>query len=167
MSKLCWMVLALVLLLAGSGICGCVPGGQGREEEVQELLSKYEAGKREFVSVRLGGADLQGQDLRWINFVQADFRGADLTDVQLVGSALIRADLREARLAGADLRWSNLTEADLRGADLSGANLTEAILKNANLEGANLRGAQVADEQLARAESLTGATLPDGTKHGD
>ena len=163
MAKLGWVVLALILV--GSCVGGCSSGGQKREQDVQELLSKYEAGKREFVSVRLEGAGLQEQDLRWINFVQADFRRADLTDVQLVGSALIRADLREARLTGADLRWSDLTEADLRGADLSGADLTEAILKNAKLEGANLHGARVTEEQLARAESLKGATLPDGTVH--
>ena len=165
MTKLGWLVLALVLVLSGPGLVGCSQGGSAREKEVQELLAKYQEGKREFVTVRLGGADLHGQDLRWSSFIQGDFRRADLRDVKLVGSALIRGDLREANLAGADLRWTDLTEADLRGANLSGADLREAILKKVNLEGANLSGAQVTDAELGWVESLQGAVMPDGSVH--
>jgi uncharacterized protein YjbI with pentapeptide repeats len=50
------------------------------------------------------------------------------------------------RLANADL-----SDANLSGADLSGANLSDA------------RG--VTDEQLDRAASLEGATMPNGSKH--
>jgi uncharacterized protein YjbI with pentapeptide repeats len=138
---------------------GARKGTRGRSKEVRELLLlEYESGKREFVSLRLEGADLQGQDFRWVNFVQADLSRADLRDGQLVGSALIRGNLREARVAGADLRWSNLPEVDLTGADLR-----DAILKNVCLEGANLSNDEVTDQQLARAAFLRGATLPDGS----
>jgi uncharacterized protein YjbI with pentapeptide repeats len=70
---------------------------------------------------------------------------------------------------------TDLSDADLQGADLSHASLRNAILSRANLEGANLegadltwadlRGAMVTDEQLAQAESLKRATLPDGSVH--
>ena len=48
----------------------------------------------------------------------------------------------------------------LSGAKLSGASLTEA-----GLQGGNLTDAIDTDEQLARAKTLEGATLPDGTVH--
>ena len=54
-----------------------------------ELLSRFEAGERDF-----RGADLQGAEL-----AQADLRGADLR-----GAFLVRADLRAAHLDGANLR---------------------------------------------------------------
>ena len=75
MIKLGWITPTLALVSGGPGLGGCSQGDQGRSQEVQELLLlEYESGKREFVSLRLEGADLQGQDLRWINFVQADLR---------------------------------------------------------------------------------------------
>jgi len=43
--------------------------------------------------------------------------------------------------------------------------LSGASLINAKLNGANLFNAKVTDEQLAQAESLEGATMPDGTIH--
>ena len=58
-----------------------------------------------------------------------------------------------------------LDRADLIAAILTGANLRDANLGKANLEGANLSGANVTSEQLDKATSLKGATMPDGTKH--
>jgi hypothetical protein len=56
----------------------------------------------------------------------------------------------------------------LRDADLSGANLSDAYLRYANLSGAYLSDAKEwNNEQLAQAEFLDGATLPDGTKVTD
>ena len=48
-----------------------------------------------------------------------------------------------------------LVVADLSGADLSGTNLS----------GANLEDAEVTKPQLEQAESLEGATMPDGSEH--
>jgi serine/threonine-protein kinase len=53
-----------------------------------------------------------------------------------------------------------LAEADLRGAKLEGADL-----RGTNLEGSNLRGAKVTPQQLAQAESLSRAIMPDGTEY--
>jgi uncharacterized protein YjbI with pentapeptide repeats len=58
-----------------------------------------------------------------------------------------------------------LTHANLRWADLRHANLRGANLNNANLDGADLSGVKGwTNEQLAQAESLVNATMPDGTK---
>jgi uncharacterized protein YjbI with pentapeptide repeats len=97
----------------------------------------------------------------------ANLEGANLQEANLEGANLQRAILQDANLKKASLEVSNLQGAtlygaDLQGADLSGANLQRAILHDANLEGANLQGAQVTDEQLEKAETLAGATMPDG-----
>ncbi len=79
-------------------------------------------------------------------------------------------DLRTANLSGVDLSVTNLNEANLTLANLRGANLRSASLFGANLSDANLRYANLkgvkgwTNEQLAQAEPLVGATLPDGTK---
>src|SRR5215203_2704861 len=72
---------------------------------------------------------------------------------------LVEADLLR-RVEGRDpiisLRDADLREADLSLADLNGANLNEA----------DMRGAEKwTEEQLSKAESLEGATMPDGSKH--
>jgi uncharacterized protein YjbI with pentapeptide repeats len=77
------------------------------------------------------------------------------------------ADLNAAHLFFADLRYANLDSANLGGADLSHANLSGANLHDANLEAADLSNADLSqawgwtNEQLAKAHSLVGATLPD------
>jgi uncharacterized protein YjbI with pentapeptide repeats len=61
-----------------------------------------------------------------------------------------------------------LTHTNLRWADLRHANLRGANLNNADLDGANLSGAKEwTNEQLAQAESLFGAIMPDETKMPD
>ena len=66
-----------------------------------------------------------------------------------------------ANLEGANLSGSFLKRIILKGAKLSGANLSGANLSEANLsEAKGLTG-----EQLAAAETLKGATMPDGSVH--
>lgn len=113
---------------------------------------------------------LQDADLSYV-----DFREGFLSDVNLSGTDLRYAHLDKAFWSGAnlsatDLRNTNLRNAvfhvvDLSYADLSGADLTNADLSNSNLTGTNLNRAKVADEQLGKAFSLKGATMPDGTTH--
>ena len=130
--------------------------------------------------------DLHGADLSGAILDEADLRGADLR-----GAILDKADLREATLAGVNLSHATLREADLQGATLQGAtlreaDLREAILVKATLIEADLRGAKlwgaklwgtnlseanlkdaphITTEQLNRAKSLKGATMPDGDIH--
>jgi uncharacterized protein YjbI with pentapeptide repeats len=68
------------------------------------------------------------------------------------------ANLSNADLTGAILIGTSLTYAELRGADLTGAELYGADLRGANLSGAK----GWIEEQLEQAESLEGATMPDG-----
>lgn len=64
-----------------------------------------------------------------------------------------RAELINANLNDAKFINANLTQADLSGADLSGA-----ILKDAQ---------GVSCQQMQGAESLEGATMPNGQKYED
>jgi uncharacterized protein YjbI with pentapeptide repeats len=118
----------------------------------------------------LSDADLTGAILRDAGLTGADLRSADLIGADLHDAHLSRAELRDAHLTGADLRDAYLFDADLSDADLgraipSDADLTGADLTGAILISADLRGAKGwTNEQLAQAESLVGATLPNGTE---
>lgn len=74
---------------------------------------------------------------------------------------------RKARLEGADLSYLDLSGTDLSGASLFGADLTRSDLTGVKLDGADLREAnfyqaRVTMAQLATADALQGAILPDG-----
>jgi hypothetical protein len=118
--------------------------------------------------IDLSGADLSDANLEDVRLIDADLRGANLSRANLHGAILHLAALRNANLNDADL-----TGADPEGAILRGINLGDADW-DSNLEGANLSNADLTDadlsnaigwtnEQLAQAESLVGATMPDGT----
>jgi len=59
----------------------------------------------------------------------------------------------------------DLSNADFSGTDLRGADLRGANLSNANLAGLDLMGTNVTIEQLLKAQSLKGTTMPDGSIH--
>jgi len=92
---------------------------------------------------------------------------------------LSRIALPHATLSGAKLFSADLILADLTGADLSGADLFDANLKNVYLRGADLRGADLSGADLSGAEGITneeldgqadslkGATMPNGQKYED
>jgi uncharacterized protein YjbI with pentapeptide repeats len=142
--------------------------------------------------IDLHGADLSRADLSevslWevalpdVNLREANLSRAYLPSASLIGANLIGADLSEAYLYKANLADTNLSGANLRGADfgevimlvsnLGDANLTDddltdarLIVSDADLTDADLTGAKVTPEQLAKAKSLKGATMPDGSKH--
>jgi hypothetical protein len=121
-----------------------------REARVLQFL--YESGliDKDKLVVDLTGANLSG----------AELYGADLHGANLYRTGLFAADLGVADLRGADLSGANLAKAYLREANLSGADLSEA-----DLSYAYLTGAKVAQEQLNKATSLEGATMPDGSIH--
>jgi uncharacterized protein YjbI with pentapeptide repeats len=137
----------------------------------------------------LTGADLREANLSnddKISLIQFNF-GANLTraelpDVDLSNANLTNANLSNVKLDGADMRGADLSNANLSsahtrdhvgiiirsiyikiGANLAGTNLASTNLSNANLSYTNLSGADGwTNRQLAKAESLAGATLPDG-----
>jgi uncharacterized protein YjbI with pentapeptide repeats len=80
-----------------------------------------------------------------------------LSGVGLRGADLSQLDLSEANLSGAVLRDADLSEAYLIETDLGDADLHDADLHDA-------RG--VTEEQLEKqAQTLEGATMPDGSIH--
>ena len=136
----------------------------------------------------LNDADLSGTELSGLDFNPppydgpAQLFGTNLSDADLSHAILGATDLHNAKLLRADLSYANLGEAYLRGADLSGADLSNALLhktllydprfpedaadlSGADLSNAYLKGATVTEEQLEQAESLQGATMPDGQKY--
>jgi len=112
--------------------------------------------------VNLAGANLIGAYLYAADLSTALLNVTNLSSANLSTANLEGADLIGANLSEANLTFANLNSASLIGADLQGANLTEA-----KLIGAKLRGAKVTTEQLELAESLEGATMPNGQKYED
>jgi uncharacterized protein YjbI with pentapeptide repeats len=96
---------------------------------------------------------LYGADLRYANLQRLRFSNLARTE---------SVSLRGARLNGADLQGATLERADLREATLGSASFT-----GANLSGADLRDAEgITNEELEQqAESLEGATMPNGQKY--
>jgi uncharacterized protein YjbI with pentapeptide repeats len=134
-------------------------------------------------NAELSYADLSYANLNGANLNGASLNGADLTYANLSdgffgkkiklrgGGFYLRrrvANLSGANLSGAELDFANLRNADLSGADLSGADLIFADLHDADLRKADLHGASaLTDEKIAAAESLEGATMPNGQKYED
>ena len=119
--------------------------------------------------VRLHGADLSFANLSFANLRRAWLRGANLSGANLHGANLSEADLHGADLGGtdlhgADLGGTDLYRADLSEADLHGTDLSRTDLHRADLSGANLREVEglTTEELVSQANSLEGATLPDG-----
>jgi len=100
----------------------------------------------------LSEVGLYGADLRGANLSGADLRGAKLHNAWLHKSDLSEANLRNATLRGAKLCGAKLHKADLSGAKLHKADLSEA-------EG------MTTEELVSQADSLEGATMPDGTRY--
>jgi uncharacterized protein YjbI with pentapeptide repeats len=140
-------------------------------------LSKASLRDTSLEKANLIGANLYGADLKGANLKFAGLNGANLVETYFR-----EANLKGADLSGADLRKSTLWNADLEGAsleqaDLSGAELIKQVpehmvvdrepanLEKADLSKANLKGAIVTQEQLKTAQSLQGATMPDGSIH--
>lgn len=111
---------------------------------------------------------LRGAALNGANLSHANLSGAKLSEADLAAADFISADLRRAYLRDAYLGNANFAGADLSEADLRDANLGISKAVGANLSGANLSKAEgLTDEQIAAANSLEGATMPNGQKYED
>jgi len=118
----------------------------------------------------LNGADLEQVELRYANLTKANLNGADLERADLHHANLTDADLSYTRLSGADLSYAELTRADLTNTELNSFYSSgNGYIKNygADLRKANLKGATgITIEKLEKqAQSLIGATMPDGSIH--
>ncbi len=120
-------------------------------------------------AVNWSQANLSEANLSETDLSRANLSEADLSESSLIEALLREADLSEAFMSGADLRGAGLDGANFSGANLTDANLSGAFLKGANFGGATLIGAKfsrsnVTEEQLKKAKSLDGVTMPDGSK---
>jgi ABC-2 type transport system permease protein len=116
------------------------------------------------ISVASPVISLQGADLEGAQLAGLDLRNTDLRGVNFHASNLRGSNLSGANLAGANLAGANLSSASLAGANLSGTNLHNANVSNANLTEAYMKDAVgISAFQMERANSLAGATLPDGS----
>jgi uncharacterized protein YjbI with pentapeptide repeats len=129
----------------------------------------------------LGEATLEGANLKGANLEAAYLRYADLSPSIKMGEtgefhsgkAHVRTqvdptNLKGANLRSADLSYALLSAANLKGVDLGGTN-PRANLKGAILDYANLKGAKnITNQELKeQADSLEGATMPNGQKYED
>jgi uncharacterized protein YjbI with pentapeptide repeats len=107
---------------------------------------------------------MRESDLPVIILSGADLRGSNLEGAWLSGTSLEEVNLRGSNLKKAQLDSADLLAANLSKADLSEADLTSTILADADLSGA----IGITNEELAqRADSLKGATMPNGQKYED
>jgi uncharacterized protein YjbI with pentapeptide repeats len=157
--------------MSGANLAGADLRGADFSDTVFRRMKQGNADMREahLRNTFLAHANLRGTDLRGADMRNVDLIGADLSDAKLQDIDLREADLRGATLYNADLSGANLADArlvgvELRKANLHGADLRRASLDGATLSGANLLNAKVRQEQLARAGSLEGATMPGGSK---
>ena len=145
-------------------------------------LSKSDFYKANLMGAKLQSANLQKAHLNearldWIDLENANLNSARLRDANLTRANLRNSDLRKASLCRADLRDADLRHANLQGADLEEAYLRavrrdpyedefeDAVLEDANLSETNLKNAEITLEQLTQANSLFGATLPNGSRY--
>jgi serine/threonine protein kinase, bacterial len=135
----------------------------------EEILSAYDAGRKDF-----GLKDLSMQDLQKANLSKSKFYDSKLVRVNFQGADLNRSnfmncDVRQSMFRNADLNKclfhsSNLEGIDLRGANLSGANFKNTKLKGANLCGANLSETNLTKEQLEETKTNWMTTMPTGKR---
>jgi hypothetical protein len=126
----------------------------------KQLLRDTDLTQAGLTGADLSEAHLEGTDLSGAHLGAADLRGAYLQDAKLSGAYLYDTDLRGAYLSEADL-------SDAEGRFESGARMIRTRLDGAHLDGADLTNARVSEEQLREAESLEGATMPNGQKYED
>jgi len=116
--------------------------------------------------ISLGYAELDGVRLGHVGSLGAfDLQGIVLINSSLSNANLLNADIREADLREADFSGADLTNANLHGANLVATDLTDADLTGTDLTDVDLTDAVVTEEQLDQAESLEGATMPNGQKY--
>jgi uncharacterized protein YjbI with pentapeptide repeats len=121
-------------------------------------------------SADLSTASLRGADLSYAALQSADLSapvppGFPPGSPPPITTNLTDADLSHAALTDAALTDAALTDADLTDAVLRDTTLSGALLGGADLSGADLTNATVTQEQLDKAASLKGATMPDGQKY--
>jgi len=155
--------------------------GQGDLSRANLHQAYLFSGNLQFATLRdanLRQAVLIDADLSCANLSNANLSDADLSTIGPAGYEVPEIQNSNAQpgaetpvLPGEDGPGAqdnlNLPAVDLSktAADLSGADLSGADLSGADLSGVDLENASVTEEQLAKCESLEGATMPNGQKY--
>jgi uncharacterized protein YjbI with pentapeptide repeats len=152
-----------IISLLGADLSGAnLPGADLQYSDLSNVDLK--GARLDFAN--LFGADLRGSNLESANLEGADLRTADLSALEEEDSRKsdIQTLLRNAYLRNAVLKGTKLVGANLEGADLFKVDLENTVLNDANLRNAVLKNAtNWTNVQLAQANSLAGAIMPDGT----
>lgn len=119
----------------------------------------------------LNGANMEGMDLRGLDFRYGFMQGANFSNADLRGTSFLHANLQEAVFWKANLQEADfentilikayLAEANLHranlaacmfGANFEGANLQKTFMHGADLKGANLINTNLQEARLFQAE---------------
>ena len=158
-----------------------------RKRSVVQFLCESGLITKDHVVIDLTGAHLAAVNLTSANLKGANLRGACMARANLVDARLSEADLGNAKLFGANLALAKLDGTNLSAAvlmgdkrgtplqrisvihkyTLGGVGPKNADLSCADLSRANLTDAYISEGQLDFAESLKGATMPNGRKYED
>jgi len=111
--------------------------------------------KVNFNSAKLRRASLKGADLSEANLTKTDITKADLTEANLTKANLNESNLNKVVMLRADLTEANITKADMTGADLRETKLSKAILKDAILRGVITSKKDKGDTSLEKGAELT------------
>jgi len=115
-------------------------------------------------NIYLNGANMEKANLEGCYFWGADLSATYLKDANLENANLGEVNLENAWLEGANLKTFSIS-GNMKGARLMQADLTGIDLSGVDLSGANLQNAKVTSKQLAKALSIKGAIMPNGSKH--
>lgn len=109
----------------------------------------------EILEAYLAGATFRESVLRKTNFRWSYLGSANFTNADCQGANFADTDCRGAVFSGANLRGANFDNAKLKGAKFDGSDLTNAVLTTPSWE----------EAMYTYKATLTGARLPNGTKH--
>jgi uncharacterized protein YjbI with pentapeptide repeats len=127
-----------------------------RRAQLMTFLYQTKLLSNDSVSLNMQDVDISHSQMAAINLEDTDLLGANMSGSDMHGAAL-----NDALLIFTNLSHTNLAQANLHACDMHNTNIT-----GANLAGANLRDVVgLTDAQINSAQSLKGATMPDGTVH--
>lgn len=160
---------AMARFYAGPDACLTIRAEEGQSpmdafssvQLIQKLRNSDSKIVRQAVDELRARGHLADGSLRWVYLRYANLQGANLS-----GADLQMADLNLAHLQGADLSGANLQGVRMHKVNLQAANMTDTNLQGANLAKVNLHGVlDLTDEQLAQANRLRLATMPNGAPY--
>jgi len=137
------------------------------EKDDKCIIDLYGAdlSKADLTENYLEGAEPSGINLKGADLTFTDLKGANLSNAQLSDAYLFRTNLSGANLNNVQFKRAIIYEANFSHANLYHSFLFFTDITASKLCHANLEGAAVTPEQLSKAKSLQGATMPDGSLH--